>query len=133
MAQRAKGRTATMRGPREELDERDWSVLDRHPALDPAGIPIVGPQPAGGVLVEMLRREVRVAFSRQAQPVWFRVTKWTVFLTISVLAWRTGHIRSWLLGGAAAGLGAHLLWRRNTRGWTRPWGGWNDLDAGRRR
>jgi hypothetical protein len=43
----------------------------------------------------MLKREMRVAFSRKAQPIWFRVVKW------------------------------------KTKGWTQPWGGWNDLDAGR--
>ncbi len=38
---------------------------------------------------EMIRRELRVAFSIKAQPVWFRVTKWTVFLMVFGSLWRT--------------------------------------------
>ena len=28
-----------------------------------------------------------------------------------------------------AGLATHLLYRHKTRGWTRPWGGWKDVEA----
>jgi hypothetical protein len=24
----------------------------------------------------------------------------------------------------------HFIWRWKTKGWTQPWGGWNDLEAG---
>ena len=55
-----------------------------------------------------IRREFRVAFSRRAQPAWFRIVKWTCIL-IGVAFF---HDRAW-------------FW------WTRAWGGWNDLEAGR--
>lgn len=82
-------------------------------------------------LAHTLRREARVAFSRRAQPDWFRVVKWTCILTGGVLF----HNRPWfwwtLAGLAMAGTSIHFLYRWKTKVWTRPWGGWNDLAAGR--
>jgi len=78
-----------------------------------------------------IRRELRVAFSPHAQPVWFRVVKWTCILA-GVLVF---HDRSWfwwtLAGLAAAGTLLHFFYRWKTNGWTRAWGGWNDVAAGR--
>ena len=78
-----------------------------------------------------LRREFRVAFSRRAQPVWFRIVKWICILVGVALY----HDRRWfwwtLAGLATAGFFVHLLYRRKTKVWTRAWGGWNDLAAGR--
>jgi hypothetical protein len=72
------------------------------------------------------RRECRVAFSRRAQ-----IVKWTCLLVGGALF----HDRRgfwWTLAALAlAGLLVHFLHRWNTRTWTRAWGGWNDLDAGR--
>jgi hypothetical protein len=76
-----------------------------------------------------VRRELRVALSRRAQPVWFRLLKWIVVLGVSALLWRTPYFWWWIAGGAALGLTVHFIWRWKTRGWTQPWGGWNDLDA----
>jgi len=82
-------------------------------------------------LAHTLRREARVAFSRRAQPVWFRILKWTCILVGVVLF----HDRRWfwwtLTGLATAGFFVHLLYRWKTKTWTRAWGGWNDLEAGR--
>jgi hypothetical protein len=78
-----------------------------------------------------IRRELRVAFSPRAQPVWFRVVKWTCILGGAALF----HNRDWfwwtLAGLFAAGCLLHLLYRWKTETWTRAWGGWNDLEAGR--
>ena len=78
-----------------------------------------------------VRRELRVAFSRRAQPVWFRIVKWTCILV--GVAWF--HDRNWfwwtLAGLAAAGMLVHFCYRWKTKTWTRSWGGWNDLEAGR--
>ena len=38
---------------------------------------------------KVLEREARVAFSRRAQPVWFRVLKWVILIGVSVTLWRT--------------------------------------------
>jgi hypothetical protein len=78
-----------------------------------------------------VRRELRVAFSRHGQPVWFRVVKWFCILVGIALF----HDRRWfwwaLAGLAVVGTWLHLFYRWKTKTWTRPWGGWNDLAAGR--
>jgi hypothetical protein len=76
-----------------------------------------------------LKREARVAFSRRAQPVWFRVVKWMVVVGVSVTLWRTPYFWLWILGGLSLGLTVHFIWRWKTKGWTRPWGGWKDIEA----
>jgi hypothetical protein len=76
-----------------------------------------------------LHRELRVAFSRRAQPLWFRLTKWIVFIGVGALLWRTS-LFWWVLIGALIGaLLLHGVWRWKTRNWTQPWGGWNDTDS----
>ena len=82
---------------------------------------------------EVLEREARVAFSKKSQPVWFRIVKWTVFLGVSFILWRIGGARFWywLLAATLAGVTVHLIWRWKTQGWSRPWGGWHDLEADR--
>ena len=80
-----------------------------------------------------LRREFRVAFSRRAQPVWFRVIKWTLLLSL-IAVFRREPIFWWCwLALSPLGLALHFFYRWKTRAWTRPWGGWNDLEAGRPR
>ncbi len=78
-----------------------------------------------------IRRELRVAFSRRAQPVWFRVVKWLCILA-GVALFHDRRWFWWTLGGvAAAGVLLHVFYRWKTNVWTRAWGGWNDLEAGR--
>jgi hypothetical protein len=77
---------------------------------------------------EWLRREFRVAFSRKAQPIWFRMVKWVIFLAVTRRLYGTRWFRLWALGGPAVGLAGHLFYRWKTRGWTEPWGGWNDVE-----
>jgi hypothetical protein len=82
-------------------------------------------------LSSTLRREWRVAISLRAQPLWFRLAKWAVFLTLAVRFWRQPRFWAWVLIAVCLGLALHFLYRRKTRAWTRAWGGWNDLAAGR--
>ena len=79
-----------------------------------------------------MRRETRVALSLRAQPLWFRLLKWVVIVTLGVLLWRTPWFWHFVVGGVIVGCIVHLVWRWGTHGWTRPWGGWKDLEAGRR-
>jgi hypothetical protein len=78
-----------------------------------------------------IRREFRVAFSRRAQPVWFRIVKWAFILMVIALF----HERPWfwrmLAGLAGIGLIVHFYYRWKTKVWRRAWGGWSDLEAGR--
>jgi hypothetical protein len=78
---------------------------------------------------QLLKRELRVAFSRRAQPVWFRLVKWVVIITLAVRFWRHPQFWSWVLGLLALSLGLHGFWRWKTRSWTRPWGGWDDVET----
>jgi hypothetical protein len=78
-----------------------------------------------------IRRELRVAFSPRAQPVWFRVIKWTAILVGAALFHQTRWFWWCLAGLALAGTSMHFIYRWKTRVWTRPWGGWNDLSVGR--
>jgi hypothetical protein len=80
---------------------------------------------------EALALEMRVAFSRNAQPVWFRVLKWIVLVAVGWSLW--GGPYFWWCASAALvlALTLHLLWRSKTKVWTQPWGGWSDLDGAR--
>ena len=78
-----------------------------------------------------LRRECRVAFSRRAQPVWFRIAKWIVYLSMAATLHGTGWFWWWIGGLPALGFSLHIVYRWKTKAWTRAWGGWNDLEAGR--
>jgi hypothetical protein len=80
-----------------------------------------------------LKREARVALSIRAQPVWFRILKWIVILVGGTWLWRTSYFWPVLTVAAVLAVGLHLMWRWKTRNWTQPWGGWDDIEAGRER
>ena len=81
--------------------------------------------------METIYREWRVIASGNRSPVAFRILKWVVFLGISWRLYGTHWFRAWVFGLPLAGISTHLLYRRKTRAWTRPWGGWNDVEASR--
>ncbi len=80
---------------------------------------------------QAVRREVRVAFSLKAQPLWFRILKWIVGIAF-VIAFHK-HVWFWpvITAVSVAALALHCLYRWKTRVWTQAWGGWHDLEAGR--
>jgi hypothetical protein len=78
-----------------------------------------------------LKREVRVALSLRAQPLWFRVLKWAIAIGVGVTLWRTPYFWWVFVGALCLSLTLHLIWRWKTKRWTQPWGGWDDLEAGR--
>lgn len=84
-------------------------------------------------MMHLIKRELRVAFSKKAQPVWFRVVKWIALLTSFRFLWRNKreHFWFWLGGMFLVGVTMHGVWRWQTDGWTRPWGGWSDVEAAR--
>ncbi len=81
---------------------------------------------------DSIEREVRVAFSRTAQPIWFRILKWIVVLGVSAILWRTPYFWVWLVAALGLGLTIHLIWRWKTKGWTQPWRGWDDVERANR-
>ena len=82
---------------------------------------------------EQVRRELRVMFSRRTQPIPLRVAKWAVFLGVARGLRGTRWFRAWAFGLPAVGVVAHFFYRCMTRGWTEPWGGWNDVETARPR
>ena len=79
----------------------------------------------------LVRLELRVAFSKHSQPLWFRVLKWSFLLSVVSWLWPTRWLWPALLGLLTVGLAVHFFYRWKTRAWTRPWGGWDDLTVGR--
>jgi hypothetical protein len=77
--------------------------------------------------MKTLQRELRVAFSLRTQPLWLRLLKWSVFITIT-MRYRN---RVWFPYGASlalfGGIALHMFYRWKTRGWRQAWGGWSDL------
>jgi hypothetical protein len=80
---------------------------------------------------QIIKREVQVATSPRAQPVWFRVLKWVVIVTLVVRYWGQTYFWWGLAAAFAFSLALHFTWRWKTHGWTRPWGGWNDVEPPR--
>ena len=78
---------------------------------------------------KVLKREARVAFSRRAQPMWFRVLKWAIVVALGAMLWRKPYFWWLILGSLGLAVTLHLIWRWKTKGWTRPWGGWNDVET----
>lgn len=78
---------------------------------------------------EFLRREMAVAFSKKAQPVWFRLIKWAVILFVAWNYWQAPYFGVCIAAAFLLGLALHLFWRYKTKGWTKAWGGWDDLDS----
>ena len=78
-----------------------------------------------------IKREFAVAFSRHAQPLWLRITKWVVLIGVAVALRGTRYLWVWVLGLPTLGLAVHFFYRWKTHTWTRPWGGWNDLPSAR--
>ena len=80
---------------------------------------------------EIIRREFRVALSPRAQPWWFRLIKW-LFIVLGAAFFHDYH---WfwpvLAGLIVLALIMHFFYRWKTHGWTRPWGGWDDVNAAR--
>ena len=76
-----------------------------------------------------LQREARVALSRTAQSLRFRIVKW--ILTVAAIAWLWPSPYFWWIAGGApsVSIGLHLFWRYKTKGWTQPWFGWDDVDT----
>jgi hypothetical protein len=72
-----------------------------------------------------IRREWRVAVSRNPQPSWLRVLKWLIIIAVCLALWPTAHLWWWIGGATITGLGGHLFYRWKTHGWTRGWGGWD--------
>ena len=84
-----------------------------------------------GPLRDALMLELRVALSPRAQPIWFRVLKWTITIGLVVYFWGAPGFWWWVAGALGVALTVHFVWRAKTKRWTQPWGGWKDVEAAR--
>jgi hypothetical protein len=74
---------------------------------------------------KLIARELEVAFSKNAQPVGWRVAKYLILGTVLYLYWNTPTLW-WLLGiGFGLGLLLHFWYRYRTKAWTQSFGGWD--------
>ena len=75
---------------------------------------------------ELLDTEWRVISSRKRSPLPLRLAKWAAFIAATRRLYGTKWFGAWVFGLPLAGVATHLLYRHKTRGWTQPWGGWDD-------
>jgi hypothetical protein len=78
---------------------------------------------------DTVKRELRVALSRRAQPAWFRISKWVIAIALIAAFRRSPYLWWWILGALGLSVLLHLFWRWKTKGWTQPWGGWSDTET----
>jgi len=71
------------------------------------------------------KRELEVAFSKHAQPLWLRVLKYTAIVCYFYFFWGTDWL--WIVFSITMflGLALHLWYRYKTKGWTKSFGGWD--------
>jgi 2-polyprenyl-6-methoxyphenol hydroxylase-like FAD-dependent oxidoreductase len=78
---------------------------------------------------EIIKRELRVVFSKKRSPIPLRIAKWVAILVVALQLYGTKWFWIWIFGLLFAGLATHLMYRQKTQGWKMPWGGWKDVEA----
>jgi hypothetical protein len=82
-------------------------------------------------MLRIIKQELRMALSKRTQPVRIRTTKWAIFLGVAFVLYGSDFFLYWVVGLPLLGVLTHFIYRWKTHHLTRPWGGWNDVDAGR--
>ncbi|EMJ94171.1 hypothetical protein [Leptospira alstonii] len=75
--------------------------------------------------LKTVRREAEVAFSKNAQALWFRIFKYVMLVCILYFFWGSRFLGPILLFILAASLSLHLWFRYKTSGWTKSYGLWD--------
>ena len=76
-------------------------------------------------LSKTIKREFEVAFSKHAQPVWFRVVKYLGLGCYIYFFWNNDLFWPILIVAFIFSLGLHFWYRDKTAGWTKSYGGWD--------
>lgn len=77
------------------------------------------------------KRELQVAFSKESQPVWFRIIKYIVLGCFTYIFWGTDTLWISLLTLFVFGLSLHFWYRYKTNGWRKSYGMWkHERDRG---
>lgn len=71
-----------------------------------------------------LKREIEVAFSKNAQPVWFRILKYIVLGGMLYFFWESKLLWIILLIMFVFAMVLHFWYRYKTQGWTKSYGLW---------
>lgn len=82
----------------------------------------------------LLKRELEVAFSKDAQPVWFRIVKYIALGFMFYFLW--GSLWLWIILVSMLLVGGfvHFWYRHKTEGWTKSYGMWkHERDRGKLR
>jgi amino acid transporter len=74
---------------------------------------------------KIIKRELEVAFSKHAQPTWFRILKFVVLAFFIYFFWGSRMFWVILIILMILALLLHLWYRYKTRGWTKSYGGWD--------
>ena len=75
-------------------------------------------------LNKIVKREFQVAFSKDAQPVWFRILKYMIIGSLMYFFWNTLFLWIFMIVLFILGLGLHMWYRYKTEGWTKSYGMW---------
>lgn len=73
---------------------------------------------------KILKRELEVAFSKQSQPVWFRILKYILLGFILYFFWGSQTLWIILIILVVLAMIMHFWYRYKTRGWTKSYGMW---------
>jgi hypothetical protein len=73
---------------------------------------------------KIIKREVEVAFSKHAQPIWFRILKYILLGFFLYFFWRSKLFWIILLIVFVFGMILHFWYRHKTQGWTKSHGLW---------
>lgn len=71
-----------------------------------------------------IKREIEVAFSKNAQPIWFRILKYILLVCLIYFLWGTNLLWIILLSLFSLGMLLHFWYRYKTHGWTKSYGLW---------
>ncbi len=73
---------------------------------------------------KIIKRELEVAFSKDAQPVWFRIVKYILLGGLFYFLWGTKLLWIILLTLFVFGTSLHFWFRYKTQAWTKSYGLW---------
>ncbi len=76
-----------------------------------------------------IKREIEVAFSKHAQPIWFRVVKYTLLGVVLYCFWGSQLLWVILLTLFVDALLLHFWYRYKTQGWTKSYGFWKHFPS----
>ncbi len=73
---------------------------------------------------KIVKRELEVAFSKQSQPVWFRILKYIVLGLVVYIFWGSQTLWIILIILFVLAMVMHFWYRYKTQGWTKSYGLW---------